>query len=89
MKVSKTDHQQPITRVATDRASSAGERKAPAPARAADPVRLSDAGRRLAAARSPEAPDEARIERLRALVADGKLTIDASAIADAILREER
>ena len=68
MKISKTDHQQPITRVATDRASGAGDRKAPAAARPADPVRLSDTGRRLASARGPEKPDEARIERLRGLV---------------------
>ncbi|MFO0709155.1 MAG: flagellar biosynthesis anti-sigma factor FlgM [Sandaracinus sp.] len=52
-------------------------------------VKVSDLGRRLAAARGPEVPDEARIERLRGLVQAGKLPIDTGAITDAILREER
>jgi anti-sigma28 factor (negative regulator of flagellin synthesis) len=52
-------------------------------------VKLSNLGRQLAAARGPEVPDEARIERLRGLVMSGKLPIDTGAITDAILREER
>ena len=52
-------------------------------------TRLSPTGRSLALVRSPEVPDEARIERLRALVDSGRLEIDAVAIADAMLREER
>lgn len=89
MKISNTHQQQPISRVSTDRASPAGDRKAPQVGRAPDPVKLSSTGRQLASARGPEVPDEARIERLRALVADGKLSIDTAAITDAILREER
>lgn len=90
MKIQKTDNHSPVTRIA-DRAKSA---HAPAPstptrAQSATAVQLSDVGRQLASVRGPEVHDEARIERLRALVESGKLHVDAGAIADAMLREER
>jgi flagellar biosynthesis anti-sigma factor FlgM len=61
----------------------------------ADPTRESSSAvhvlgtrRRLAAERAPEVLDQARIDHLKALVASGRLQIDAGAIADAMLRDE-
>lgn len=91
MKIQNTDPKQPIARIATDPAQK-GAKQAPAAAPAAQgaaSVHVSDVGRKLAAARAPEVPDEARVAHLRGLLASGKLTIDAGAIADAMLREER
>lgn len=52
-------------------------------------VRVSSASKGLAGIKAPETPDAARIERLRGLVESGSLPVDAGAIADAMLREER
>ncbi len=89
MKIGRTHQQQPIEQARGDRASGAREKAAPSGSRTLDPVRLSDTGRRLAAARGPEVPDGARVEHLRRLLSDGKLPVDVEAITDAILREER
>ena len=69
---------------ASDRASGVRTSRAAS----AEAVKLSVLGQKLAAARGPEVPDEARIERLRGLVMSGKLPVDPAAITDAILREE-
>ena len=101
MKIGRNDpQQQPIASRRTDAASagqavkSVGAQTNSSSARGtrglgSEAVKLSDVGRQLAAARGPEVPDEARIERLRGLVMSGKLPIDTGAITDAILREER
>jgi hypothetical protein len=52
-------------------------------------VFVSRTARLLAAARAPETPDGARVERLRRLVADDGLPVDVDRIIDAILAEER
>jgi flagellar biosynthesis anti-sigma factor FlgM len=89
MKIDKSTPQQAITRIGADRPQQAkGAKDAPA-SRATGQVQFSDASRKLASARGPEVPDEARIERLRGLLAAGKLEIDAGAIADAMMRTER
>lgn len=51
-------------------------------------VEVSSAARELAAARAPETPDMARVERLRAAIADGSFEVDADAIAEQMLQEE-
>lgn len=89
MKIQNSDPQQPITRAVTDRAGKPAERKAAAAHEGASTVRVSDSSRKLAAARAPEVPDEARIAHLRGLLSSGKLHIDAGAIADAMLRDEK
>ncbi len=52
-------------------------------------VSVSTRARRLAEARGPEQPDEARIQRLRDAIEKGTLDVDPARIADAMLREER
>lgn len=89
MKINNSSPQPAITRVQTDRAGKAGDKKAAHTHGTATSVHVSDTSKKLAAARAPEVPDEARIERLRGLVQSGKLHVDAGAIADAMLREER
>ena len=54
----------------------------------AERVEVSSAARQLAAARAPETPDVARVERLRAAIADGSFEVDADAIAEQMLKEE-
>jgi len=86
MKIQNSDPQQAISRVTTEKASSHGKPAAAAPASTgAAAVHLSDAGRKLASARAPEAPDEARVAHIRGLISSGKLHIDAGAM----LRQER
>ncbi len=51
-------------------------------------VEVSRAARELAAARAPETPDTARVERLRAAIADGSFEVDPDAIAEQMLKEE-
>ncbi len=100
MKIGTNDRQQqPIAQKSAQGAASGAAVRAQGASHAAstkargtigsEAVKVSDLGRRLAAARGPEVPDEARIERLRGLVQAGKLPIDTGAITDAILREER
>ena len=101
MKIGRNDHQQqPIAQRRTDGAGAAQGARGPDPRSNAvasqkarglgsEAVKVSNLGRQLAAARGPEVPDEARIERLRGLVMSGKLPIDTGSITDAILREER
>ncbi len=55
----------------------------------AEAVYVSRTARLLAAARAPETPDPARVDRLRRLVADDGLPVDVDRIIDAILAEER
>jgi flagellar biosynthesis anti-sigma factor FlgM len=101
MKIGRNDQQQqPIAQRRTEGAGAGQGVRGPDPRSNAvaaqrargvgsEAVKLSSLGRQLAAARGPEVPDEARIERLRGLVMSGKLPIDTGAITDAILREER
>ena len=51
-------------------------------------VTFSPSARGLAEARAPEVPDEARVARLADAIVSGSFKIDASRIADAMLREE-
>lgn len=52
-------------------------------------VQVSNIGKKLAAARAPEVPDESRIEQMKGLISSGKLSVDPHAIATAMLRDER
>lgn len=66
--------------------------KRAAPAREESPaakVAVSSRARQLAEARSPEVTDGAKVERLRASVANGEFRVDAEAVADKMLSEER
>lgn len=75
----------------TDRADARGSdapRKAGAAAPATE-VRVSEAAHALRAARAPETPDVEKVERLRAQIAAGEFKVDADAIADAMIAEER
>jgi flagellar biosynthesis anti-sigma factor FlgM len=51
-------------------------------------VQLSNLSRELTAARSPETPDGARIERLREAIAQGSFRVDPDEIARTMLDEE-
>ena len=87
MKVNGNHPQARIERVTSVQRPTRPEAPAsPAPAAG---VQVSGAGRRLAAARAPEVPDEAKISEMRARIADGRLGFDAGKVADAMLREER
>lgn len=91
MKVQGGNPRTQVERVSTPTVQGRNDGKAAARVERAggEQVRVSDLGKKLAAARSPESPDAERIERLRGLVESGKLTVDPAAIADAMLREER
>jgi len=90
MKIQNNAPQQPIVRTHAERAGKATDRSATDKTGAsASSVQLSDAGRQLSGVRAPEVPDQARIEHLRGLLAAGKLNVDAHAIADAMLRDEK
>ena len=52
-------------------------------------VTVSTEARALAAARAPEAPDQSRIDRLKAAIVAGEFQIDVDAIADRMMSEER
>lgn len=90
MRVTGTSPHTQVQRAGDGRPKAAEARVTPTPGSpGAAAVRVSGAGKILAAARAPEVPDPDRIERLRALVESGGLAVDAGAIADAMLREER
>jgi flagellar biosynthesis anti-sigma factor FlgM len=52
-------------------------------------VAVSSRAKQLAEARAPEVADGAKVERLRASIASGEFTVDADAIADKMMSEER
>ncbi|MFN7696337.1 MAG: flagellar biosynthesis anti-sigma factor FlgM [Deltaproteobacteria bacterium] len=97
MKIGRNDYQQqPISSRRAEGAAAGQGVRGPGAAEAqrargvgSEAVKVSDLGRQLAAARGPEVPDEARIERLRGLLGAGRLPVDSGAISDAIMREER
>ncbi|MDD9946749.1 MAG: flagellar biosynthesis anti-sigma factor FlgM [Myxococcales bacterium] len=55
---------------------------------AGEHVQVSSRARVLASSRDPEVPDQSRIERLKAAIAEGTFEIDVDRIADAMIREE-
>lgn len=59
-----------------------------ATAHRAETVSVSSSAKALGEARAPEVPDAARIARLKDAIVGGSFKIDASRIADAMLREE-
>lgn len=52
-------------------------------------VAVSSRAKQLAEARAPEVADGAKVERLRASIANGEFLVDAEAVADKMLSEER
>ena len=52
-------------------------------------VAVSPRARQLAEARAPEVADGAKVERLRASIASGEFKVDADAVAEKMLGEER
>jgi len=51
-------------------------------------VQMSDAARALERAHAPEAPDMAKVARLRDAIANGQLKIDPERIASRMIQEE-
>lgn len=83
----KRAHIEPSRRDATDHARSDKDdtsRVSSVGAPAAR-VKMSEAAR---SARAPEAPDMAKVERLRDAIANGELKVDTQRIASRILEEE-
>lgn len=81
---------QPGTNVTPTRPSSVDKAKeGGATAKKAEVVELSSLARMLTDARAPEAVDTARVEALRAKLADGSFEIDAQRIAERMLQEEQ
>lgn len=52
-------------------------------------VEVSSRARQLAEARAPEVADGAKVERLRASIANGEFVVDADAVAEKMMGEER
>lgn len=67
---------------------STGRLAKPEAATGASKVAVSSQARRLAEARAPEAPDAAKVARLRQSIASGDFTVDADAVAEKMFKEE-
>lgn len=90
MKIDGTNARGALGRVETKQDGKAREQDATA-VRGGDTVKVSvsSRARRLAEARAPEKPDQARIQKMREMVEKGTLDVDPAKIASAMLREER
>lgn len=85
MKVQGPSRPEPVAphKVGQQSSGSRADRKS-----SGEKVRVSRRAQVLARAREPEAPDRARIERLKAAIRSGELVIDADRIAVTMLKEE-